>query len=73
MWTGKYHTILRVGPLKKALKPFKNVFKNRDAFNSGIFTTTVRQLGARAPPWVLFGSILGSLGAPFRAQLGSFF
>ena len=27
IWSGKYHTILRVGPLKKALKTFKNVLK----------------------------------------------
>ena len=47
--------------------------KERDAFKSGILTTKVRQLGAQVSPWVLFGSILGSLGAPFRAQLGSFF
>ena len=51
----------------------QNAFKNRDAFNSGILTTKVRQLGARAPPWVLLGNILGSLGPPFRAQLGRFF
>ena len=49
------------------------MLKNSDAFNSGILTAKVRQLGAREPSWVLLGSILGSLGAPFRAQLGSFF
>jgi hypothetical protein len=31
------------------------------------------QLGAQELSWVLLGSILGSLGAPFGAQLGSFF
>ena len=49
------------------------MLKNSDAFNSGILTAKVRQLGAQEPSWVLLGSILGSLGAPFRAQLGSFF
>ena len=49
------------------------MLKNSDAFNSGIFTATVRQLGAQEPSWVLLGSIWDSLGAPFRAQLGSFF
>ena len=63
------NTILFLGsdPSKKHQKTCKNAFKNRDAFNSGILTTKVRQLGARAPPWVLLGTILGSLGAPFRA------
>ena len=49
------------------------MLKNSDAFNSGIFTAKVRQLGVQEPSWVVLGSILGSLGAPFRAQLGSFF
>ena len=49
------------------------MLKNSDAFNSGIFTAKARQLGAQEACWVLLGSIWGSLGAPFRAQLGSFF
>ena len=49
------------------------MLKNRDAFNSGILTAKVRQLGAQEPSWVLLGTIWGSLGAPFRAQFGSFF
>ena len=49
------------------------MLKNSDAFNSGIFTATVRQLGAQEPSWLLLGSIWGSLVTPFRAQLGSFF
>ena len=49
------------------------MLKNSDAFNSGIFTAKVCQLGAQEPSWLLLGSIWGSLGAPFRAQLGSFF
>ena len=49
------------------------MLKNSDAFNSGILTAKVRQLGAQEPSWVLLGSIWGSLGAPFRAQLGNFF
>ena len=51
----------------------ENVTKNKDAFKSGILNAEVHQVGAQAPPWVLFGSILASLGAPFGAYLGSFF
>ena len=40
---------------------------------SSISTAKVRKLGAQEPSWVLLGSIWGSLGTPFRAQLGSFF
>ena len=49
------------------------MFKNRDAFNSGILTAKVRQVCAQEFSWVILESILGSLGAPFGAQLGSFF
>ena len=49
------------------------MLKNSDAFNSGILTAKVRQLGVQEPSWVVLGSIWVSLGAPFRAQLGSFF
>ena len=49
------------------------MLKNSDAFNSGILTAKVRQLGAQEPSWVLLRSIWGSLGAPLRAQLWSFF
>ena len=49
------------------------MLKTSDAFNSGILTAKVRQLGVQEPSWLLLGSIWGSLGAPFRAQLESFF
>ena len=49
------------------------MLKNRDALNSSILTAKVRPLGAQESSWVLSGSIWGSLGASFRAQLGSFF
>ena len=73
IWSGKYNTILRVGPSKKALKTVQNVLKNRDALNRRILTTKVRPLGVQELSWVILGSILGSLEAPFGAQLGSFF
>ena len=49
------------------------MLKNSDAFKSGILTAKVRQLGAQEPSWMVLRSIWGSLGAPFRAQLGGFF
>ena len=49
------------------------MLKNTDACNSGILTAKVRQLGGQEPSWVLLGSIWGSLGAPLRAQLWTFF
>ena len=49
------------------------MLKNSDAFNSGILTAKVRQLGAQEPSWVLLGSILGSLGAPFQSATRELF
>ena len=49
------------------------MLKTSDAFDSTILTAKVRQSGAQQPSWVLLGSILDSLGAPFKAQLVSFF
>ena len=48
------------------------MLKNSDAFNSGILTAKVRQLVVQEHSWVLFGSIWGSLGAPFRVQRSVF-
>ena len=49
------------------------MLNKRAAFESRILSAKVRQLGAQEPSWVFLGRILGSLGAPFRAQLVSFF
>ena len=62
IWISKYHTNLRVRPLRKALETVQNSVKNGDAFNSSFVTAKVRQLGVQTLPCVLFGSILGSLG-----------
>ena len=51
----------------------KNVLKNRDAFNSCILAIKVYQVAAQVYFLMILGSIWGSLGASFRAQLGSFF
>ena len=50
-------------------KTVNNVLRTRDAFNSSILSEKVRQLGSRSP----LGCFWGAFGAPFRAQLGSFF